>query len=252
MTALLHAEFAKLRSLRLTWGLAGLVLALAVAMPAVVAAISGTGEFPALTAGDLRELIVISGELTLGVVFALAVLGSAGEYRHTTITGSFLVTPKRGRLVSAKLVASGLVGAALALLAVAGAYAATAVMVSIKDLPVDLVTVDSAVGAAGFLTAAVLFGAIGTGLGLVLRSQTLAIAGAMMWWFVVEGVLPVLSGRPGLVDSLPVSAATSLVHAGTPVAAGGQQPWAAGLVLAGYAVVIAALGSVATRSRDIS
>lgn len=252
MTALLHAEFVKLRSLRLSWVLVGLVLTLALTMSAGVATISGTGEFPPLTSDALRELIVISGELTLGVVFALAVLGSAGEYRHTTMTGSFLVTPRRGRVVAAKLVGFGLVGAALALLAVAAAYAATAITVSVKDLPVDLTTVDAAVGGAGFLTAAVLFGMIGTGLGLLLRSQTLAIAGAMTWWFVVEGALPVLTGRPGLVDSLPVSAATSLVHAGTPVAAGGQQPWAAGLVLAGYAIVIAVLGALATRSRDVS
>ncbi|MGH8826531.1 MAG: hypothetical protein ACRDVZ_02810 [Jiangellaceae bacterium] len=252
MTALMHAEFVKLRSLRLSWGLAGLVLALALAMSAVVSTISGTGEFPPLAADDLRELIVISGELTLGVVFALAVLGSAGEYRHATITGSLLVTPRRGRVVTAKLIAFGLVGAALALIAVAGAYAATAITVSVKDLPVDLVTVDSAVGAAGFLTAATLVGMIGTGLGLLLRSQTVAIAGAMMWWFVVEGALPVLTGRPGLADSLPVSAASSLVHAGTPVTASDQPPWAAGLVLASYAVVIAVLGSAATRSRNIS
>ncbi len=252
MTALLHAELVKLRSLRTTWVLVGVVALIAATMPAVVVQISGTGEFPALTSDAMRELIVIQGELTLGAIFLLAVLASAGEIRHATITGSLLDTPDRARFVAAKFMTSALAGAVIALFATTASYAASTTMVVVNDVHVGLVSADVAVSVAGFTLAAALFGIVGTGLGLVVRSQTVAVAAAMMWWFVIEGALPVVTRQPDLADSLPVSVASALVHAGTPAGAGSTPTWTAAVILAGYAGVIAVVGAAVTTRRDVS
>ena len=55
-----------------------------------------------------------SGVLT---VLIIGILIMAGEFRHGTVTSTFLVSPKRGRVVGAKIVASALVGAAIAMAA---------------------------------------------------------------------------------------------------------------------------------------
>jgi len=46
---------------------------------------------------------------------------------------------------------------------------------------------------------AALYGVLGAGLGLLLRNTAAALGLALMWAFVIEGILPVLIRAPGVV-----------------------------------------------------
>ena len=97
---------------------------------------------------------------------------------------------------------------------------------------------------------AALYGVLGAGLGLLLRNTAAALGLALIWAFVVEGILPVLIREPGVVRWLPETAANAVLHGAsattTTLAAG-----AALLVLTGYAAVLAAGGAIVTTRREI-
>src|SRR5690348_4242239 len=65
-----------------------------------------------------------------GYVFVM-VLGihmTAGEYRHKTITWAYLVTPRRGHVIRAKLASAALIGAVVGVVGAVVTGVATAVM----------------------------------------------------------------------------------------------------------------------------
>jgi len=95
---------------------------------------------------------------------------------------------------------------------------------------------------------AALYGVLGASLGLLLRNTAAALGLALMWAFVVEGILPVLIHVPGVVRWLPQAAANAVLHgaSATTLPAG-----VALAVLAGYAVVLATGGALVTTRREI-
>ena len=105
MPALIAAEFLKLRTIRSPW------LVLGAAPLIVVAGISGlvvsNGHTPHETQqGPALAHVGLTSVITL--IFGL--LAVASEYRHKTITDTYLSTPRRDRVIQSKLVVYTLVG----------------------------------------------------------------------------------------------------------------------------------------------
>jgi ABC-type Na+ efflux pump permease subunit len=96
---------------------------------------------------------------------------------------------------------------------------------------------------------AALYGVLGTGLGLLLRN-TAAVGLALMWAFVVEGILPVLTHPPGMIRWLPEATANAVLH-GASATATSLPPGAALAVLTGYAAALAIGGAIVTTRREI-
>src|SRR5205823_6033986 len=110
--------------------------------------------------GQVRVLVE-GGEL-VGALFAglLGAMSLTGEFRHGTIRPTFLVTPRRGRVVAAKAWASMLIGSAFGLIAAAIAAGAGSAALATRGLAIRLDGGDYALLLAGCTVAAALWAAV--------------------------------------------------------------------------------------------
>jgi len=175
-----------------------------------------------------------AGGLTMLLV---GIAMTAGEFRHRTAATTFLITPDRRRVLAAKLAAAVVAG-----LGVGGAAALTTLAVALpwlgaKGVRVSLTGADVWVPLLGSLVGTMLTAVIGVAVGALVQAQTLAVTIALLWTGLVETVL--LGLLPEVGRWLPGSASASLAGstAGRHAVLGF---WPAALLLAGYAVVLAA------------
>ena len=246
MTAQLRAELLKLRSTQTNLGLCAALLGLIL----FVVLLHGF-SIPAdhLSRRTAQLTMVFGWAALLGPLFAalLGALTITGEFRHGTIRPTFLVTPRRGRVVLAKVWASMLVGGAFGLLAAAVAAGVGSAVLAARGLAVRLDGGNYALLLAGCAAAAALWAAIGVGVGAAVRSQVPTVVGLCAWLLFVESLL---LGDIGLVGDVGRFMPGALGKA-----ASGQDPLLApGLavfLLALYAVVAVAVGWMATARRDV-
>jgi ABC-2 type transport system permease protein len=244
--ALFRSELLKQRSTRTTLGLFAAMLGL------VLLAVLLHGLLPAqaLRSPNNQLTILGRGEF-LGALFAglVGALSVTAEIRHGTIRPTFLVSPRRARVVWAKVWACVLTGSVFGLTAGAVAVAAGAAAFRARGIDLRLDGGDYVLLVAGAMGAAALWAAIGVGVGAVVRHQVPTVVGICGWLLFVEGLLA--GDLVGLGDAfkfLPGSAAAAI---------SGQEPGTLlapglGLVLLGaYAGAAALAGAMATSRRDV-
>ena len=246
MRALLRSELLKQRSTRTALGLFAAMLLL------VLLAVLLHGLLPAeaLRSPNNQLTILGRGEF-LGALFAglVGALSVTAEIRHGTIRPTFLVSPRRARVVWAKVWACVLTGSAFGLTAGAVAVAAGAAAFRARGIDLRLDGGDYVLLVAGATGAAALWAAIGVGVGAVVRHQVPTVVGICAWLLFVEGLLAGdLVGLGDVFKFLPGSAAAAI---------SGQEPGTLlapglGLVLLGaYAAAAALVGALATSRRDV-
>jgi ABC-2 type transport system permease protein len=246
MIGLIRAEFTKLATTRLLYGLTAAMAAFAVLT--VAANILDRQGAPPLTADSLPMLVGAPVTLLSGAALLLGILGMAGEFRHQTVTQTFLVTPDRGRVVAAKLVAYPLAGIALALTILVFTAAVAMGWLAAKGITPSLL--DGRLGRVllGAVLAAGLCGLVGVGVAALVRNQVAALVGVAVWVLLIEGLLMSLLNVPSLGKWLPSAAAAALTNPG-----GGQLSRLVGsLVLAGYGLALALAGTRLVVRRDIT
>lgn len=215
MTNLLRAELRKLMTVRSTRAVVAGVLLVAVLgiLPAWTAPAAEKATFQA---SDLVGAVRGPAFLVAAAALVLGVLATAGEVRHGTMAATLLVAPRRWRLVAAKTIAVAGVAAAMAVASVV----ITAVLgtLVLESAGVATASVRGDVAATGLAVVgiAVAYAAAGVGLGLAVRDQTAAIAGALVWVTVVENVLPIVLRAPTLSSWMPGGAARSVLTAVAP------------------------------------
>jgi ABC-2 type transport system permease protein len=246
MTALVRAELRKLRSVRS----APVVLA-AIAAVAVLVTIAGTttagtnGNAP-LTSGSYLDILRGPLSILTGAVLILGILAVAGEYRHGTVVGTYLVTPRRQRVVAAKAFAIAITGVASALVISIVTTAVALPLFAGKHVTMHVGSGRSLLVVLGVAAAAALYGALGVGLGAALRNQTAAITVALVWMLAVEGLIPNILHRQTLGRWLPWGAVKAIAQwdGALPAAAG------AGLLLT-YAAALLVAGVFLVRRADV-
>jgi ABC-2 type transport system permease protein len=249
MIRLIRAEFTKLATTRLIYGLAAAMAAFAVLTVVVGVTAAGQQGNPPLSADSFPMLIAGPVTLLPGAALLLGILGMAGEFRHQTVTQAFLVTPHRGRVVAAKLVAYPLAGIALALVTLAVTAAVAAGWLAAKGITPSL----PPAGALGRMVGVALLGPalcglVGVGVAALVRNQVAALVGVAVWVLVVEGLLLSLLHAPRLGKWLPSAAAAAITSPG-----GAHLSRLGGtLLLAAYALALALAGTRLVVRRDIT
>jgi hypothetical protein len=249
MTRLVHSELLKLRTTRTARVLLTLAAAGTAALVAVVLLLAGRPGQPALGPDALRLLVLVPAQPLTLAALVLGVLGMAGELRHGTATSTFLVTPKRGRVVAAKLAAAAVTGLAMAAASSAAVLAVGLPWLRAKGIEVAIADAGVAARVAGLAVAVALYAVLGTGLGALLRNQVAAVVVGLLWW--TQGVERVLTGilhQPGLERWLPKGAAAALTAPGD----GTLPMWAGALVFAAYGLGLALLGGRLVARRDLT
>jgi ABC-2 type transport system permease protein len=92
-------------------------------------------------------------------------------------------------------------------------------------------------------------GVLGVAVGALLRNTAAAIGATLIWAFVIEGILPIITNRPHLTSWLPSGAIREIISSHT--GPGQLVPVAAAAVLLTYAAVLVTATVVLDRSREI-
>ncbi|HVS62441.1 MAG TPA: ABC transporter permease subunit [Thermoanaerobaculia bacterium] len=244
MTAQLRAELLKHRS---TFTNLGLFLAMLGLVLLAVLLHGLTLPADRLESTSDQVQVFRFGSL-LGALFAALVgaMSITGEIRHGTIRPTFLITPRRGRVVAAKIVASGLLGIVFGLVAVGVAVGVGSAALAARGIPITLDGSDYALMPAGGIAAAALWAPIGLGLGALLRSQVATLLAIFLWLFFVENLL--IDFVPGAGRFAPGAAAAAITGLDRDRL---LAPALGALLLALYAATIAAAGTIATLRRDV-
>jgi hypothetical protein len=253
MSALVRAELLKLRTVQLPrWLLVATValVALGVAVTVLTAGAQGAPfrlEDPTLFATAVGS--AASGNL---LVLVLGILMLTQEFRFGTATPSFLVTPRRSRVLLAKLAAVALTGVLFAVLSALVALGLAAALLAARGADV---TLDSTVleVLAGVVLVLVLYGPIGIGVGALVRNQIAAVVLSLVWIFVAEALLIAL--LPDVGRWTPGGATNAVLQLGSAPLAGGDAllpVWGGALLLAVYAAAFSAAGAALTLRRDLT
>jgi len=242
-------------------GLAGLFSALATG--AISDSATGSPQF----AADAIPPIVYSLAASVGYVFPLLVgtLMVTTEFRHKTLTPTFLATPRRGVALSAKIVIGIVMGLVFAVIALLSSIGPGAAFIAGFGLDTTLASSDTWALIGRTTLALVLWSIVGVGIGTLVRNQVVAIVIVLAFTQFIE---PIARAATGLVEGLsdvtkflPGAASDALVGASIFTGLAGQTSttggtplewWGGGIVLAIYAVVFLVLGYLVTWRRDVS
>ncbi|MGZ0067073.1 ABC transporter permease subunit [Microbacterium sp. Yaish 1] len=235
---------------------------------AAVFAAGENGSLPGTTSlptglGERLPSLIYGLATAMGYVFPL-VVGSllvTGEYRHKTLTPTFLATPRRGVALAAKMIAGIVMGLVFGVAAVGSTVAAGGGMLALFGVDPQLGRPETWAFLGRMLLALVLWVLVGIALGTLIRNQIAAVVGILAFTQFVEPIARVgasmVDGLADVVRFLPGAASDALAGDSIYAAMGGSagQPlewWAGGLVLAAYAVVFAVIGYAVSWRRDVA
>ncbi len=272
-TRALSAEFLKLFSTRLWWILALTLFLYVGLMAGGLGALFGwtvsggdataAGVSP-LPPGTNLHAVIYSMASSIGYVFPvlLGAFAVTGEFRHQTLTPTFLATPQRGIVLAAKVVAMLAVGALFGVIAWASTVGLGAAALGSFGLDTALNSADTWAMVGRGVLAMALWAAVGVGLGALVPSQVAALIIVIAFTQFLEPVLRLVSSFNDVTSNvarfLPGAASDALVGASFYSIAmpGGNAEtllwWQGGTVLLAIAIIATVGGYFTSWRRDVT
>jgi len=244
ITAVLRSELLKQRS---TYTAVGLLVAM---LGLVFFAVLLHGlSLPADALETRSDQMMVFGWGRLGALFAglLGAMAMTGEIRHGTIRPTFLVTPRRSRVVAAKMGVAALAGSLLGLVAEGVAIPVGSAALASRGIESQLDGGDLALLFAGGAAASALWGPIGAGIGALVRNQVATLVGLFLWLLFVESLLA--AWVPSVGRFAPGAAGAAITGQDTNDL---LSPAIGALVLAVWATAATSAGWIATLRRDVA
>ncbi|MCR2783339.1 MULTISPECIES: ABC transporter permease [unclassified Microbacterium] len=217
---------------------------------------------------DTLPPLLYSLATAMGYVFPLLIgtLMVTTEIRHQTLTPTFLATPRRGRVLTAKLVVGVGLGVLYGVVGIVSSVAPSAAMLAMQGVNTQLGESDIWAMLARMILAFVLWVFIGIAVGALVRNQILAVVGVLVFTQFIEPIARTLvtfiEGAGEVVRFLPGAASDALVGASlfnaaafTGGSASGNDAlewWAGGLVLLAIAAGLLALAYLFSWRRDVA
>lgn len=244
MTDQLLSELRKMRFTRTNLGLlAGMIALILVFLLAV--GLTGTSS-------DLADLDHQHRLFSIGTQAALfatliGVMAITSEFRHGTIRPTFVVTPRRGRVIAARVVTSLLMGLLFGALAIGLSVGIGYAVLRARGAHLALDTNHLLLLVLGTIAMTALWAALGVGFGAVIKNQVFAVIALIVWATVVNPILD--SAAPGPGRYTPVAASASLTADPAKYL---LSPLGGGLLLIAYAALFVAAGHLLVARRDVS
>lgn len=244
MIAQVRAELLKIRSTRTT---IGIVLGM-IALILLFSLLSGLlTKAPSLTSTEDQRGVLSVGSLA-GVFSALAgIMLVTSEYRHGTIRPTFLFNPRRPRVVNAKLIAGLLAGIVFGIVGEGLGFAIGYACITGRGITYALNGGQTTLLLLGTLAGVTLWGALGVGIGTIVRNQVGSIIGLLAWGFIAENLL--FAFVPSVGRFGPAHASDALIGLSSdhflPAAAGG-------VVLLAWTLAFAVAATALAARRDVT
>ncbi|GAA3226272.1 ABC transporter permease subunit [Dactylosporangium siamense] len=200
------------------------------------------------------------------LVMLLAILVITNEFYHQTATATFLATPKRTKVITAKLITASLVGVLFWVITTAISVTVGALYFGAKGLGNSFGHWTAQQALLLNLLVYVLWAIFGIGIGVLLRSQigatitaaVLYTAGTWAALIVLQLIYSLVIKEDWVMESavyIPPLASMHVVG-GLDAMIGGDVDlpprWAGAVVLIAWAVVLGTVGTLITRKRDIA
>jgi ABC-2 type transport system permease protein len=188
MRRLLKSEVLKLRSTpTMWWLLAGMVLLTVVACVGAFA-LQEAAQVARTSDIALRSDLHAIGSGSIFVAVA-GMIGMAGEFRFGQADQTYISTPRRSRVLAAKVIVFGVLGLIFGIIAAIITVGTMMIWFSTKSesLPFDSHSVWLTL--AGAIISAMAFGVLGVVIGAVTKNQVVAIVGALAWIVIIEPIV---------------------------------------------------------------
>jgi ABC-2 type transport system permease protein len=249
MTALVRAEWIKLRTVTSHWVLASI----GIAFTAVVTVLTATFTNVRDVDPDTITEVTVGTTIVLGLLLgALGVLSFAQEHAHGTIRVTYAAEPRRLLVLTAKAIVLTVTSA---MVAAATVYATYAVSIGVLESREELLDLGGAAAQRqallGAVVLCVLLTLLGFAIGLLIRNAPAAIAIFVLWPLLAEGLIGALLVTifdDDAVRWLPYTSGFRLVATDTDNTFFGRVP--SGLYFAAWVVGLVAVGMAINTKRD--